>query len=87
MKFIFEAPYHKKIDPDILIVRFDFTRLCKIIPHKLGKQVISFWIEKYWWALHRKFNRRLFIENIELILNNNYFWFDNKNYSQHSEPK
>ena len=34
-----------KIDPNTLIATFDATNLYSNIPHKLGKQAISYWIE------------------------------------------
>ena len=63
---------------DTLMVTFDITNLYSNIPHELGTQAISFWIEKYPEILHNKF----ITEGIEIILNNNFFQFNNINYIQ-----
>ena len=45
----------QKIDPDTRIVTFDVINLYSNIPLELGKQAISFWIEKYPdWKIPRK---------------------------------
>ena len=64
----------EKIDPNTLIATFDVT-----IPHELGKQAISFWIDKYPDTLYLRFNKKIIIE---IILNNNSFQFNNINYIQ-----
>ena len=61
---------------------FDITNLYSNIPHKLGKQAISFWIDKYPDTLHPRFNKKINIEGIEILLNNNSFKFNNINYIQ-----
>ena len=43
----------QKNDPDTLIVTLDVTTLYSNISHELGKQAISFWIDKYPEANHR----------------------------------
>ena len=48
------------------------------IPYELGKQAISFCIEKYLETLQPRF----ISDYIELILNNNSFQFNNVNYIQ-----
>ena len=53
-----------------------------ISSHELGKQAISFWIDKYPDTLHPRFKKKLIIEGIEIILNNNSFQFNNINYIQ-----
>ena len=58
-----------KIDPNTVIVTCDVTNLYCNITHELGKQAISFGIDKYPDTLH-----------IEIILNNNSFQLNNINY-------
>ena len=41
----------------ILIGTFDVTNLYSNIPHELGNQAISFWIDKYWDTLYPGFNK------------------------------
>ena len=47
--------------------------------HELGKQTISFWIDKYPETLHPKFNKNY---HREISLNNNPLQFNNMNYIQ-----
>ena len=53
-----------------------------IFPHELGKQAISFLIDKYPDTLHPRFSKTFIIDGIEIILNNNSFQFNNINYIQ-----
>ena len=52
------------------------------ILHELGKQAISFRIEKYPETLYPRFNKKITIDGIKLILNNNSFQFNDINYIQ-----
>ena len=61
------------------MVTFDVTNLYSNIPHRIGKQAKSFWIENYPETLHPRCNKEIIIDHIELILNNNSFQFDNIN--------
>ena len=63
------------------MVTFDVTKLYSSIPHKLGKQANSFWIEKYPETLYPIFNKYFITEGIEIILYNS-FQFRNVNYIQ-----
>ena len=69
----------EKIDPNTHTATFDITNLYSNIPHELGKQAISFWIDKYPDTLHPRFNKKFIIEGKEIILNNNSFQFNNIN--------
>ena len=71
----------KNTDPDILMVTF-VTNLYSDFPLELGKRNILFSIEKYPETLHPRFNKKMFTDRIELILNNNSLKFDNINYIQ-----
>ena len=71
----------EEIDPNTPIATFDGSNLYNNIPHELGKQAITFWIDKYPNTLHPRFFK-IIIEGIEIILNNNSFQFDNINYIQ-----
>ena len=75
----FETPFHKKTDPDPLMVTFDITNIYSNITCKFGKQAITFCIEKYSETLHPRFNKKFITDGIELILSNNSFQFDNIN--------
>ena len=62
------------------MVTFDITKLYSNIPYELGKQAISFLIEKYLGSLHPRFNKKWITDGIALILNNNSFQFNDMNY-------
>ena len=47
------------------MVSFDVTNLYSYIPNELGKQAISFWIEKYPKALHTRLKKRCTVDDIE----------------------
>ena len=64
------------------MVTFDITNLYSNILRKLGKQAISFWIEKYPEILHPRFNKKFITDDMELILSNNFLQFDHINYIQ-----
>ena len=49
----------EKIDLNTLRATFDVTNLYSNIPHELGKQANSFWIDKYPDTLHPRFNKKL----------------------------
>ena len=51
----------EKIDPNTLIVTFKVTKLYSNIVYELGKQAISFWIDKYPNRLHPRFNKKIFM--------------------------
>ena len=70
----------EKIDTNTLIVTFNVTNLYCNIPYELGKQAITFWIDKYPDTLHPRCNKKFIIEGIEIILNNKSFQFNNINY-------
>ena len=64
----------------VLCIWLYYTNLYSNIDHELGKQAILFWIEKYSETLHPRFNKKFITDDIELILNNNFFQIDNINY-------
>ena len=80
LHFLNLLPQHT--DPDTLLVTFDVTSLYSNIPHDLGKRAISYWIRKHPELLPSRFNEQFIIDSIDIILNNNSFKFDDKNYLQ-----
>ena len=61
------------------MVTFADTCFYSNILHKLGKQALSVWIEKYPGTLHKRFKKIFVLDGMELILNYIFFQFDNKN--------
>ena len=70
MTSTFSTPYHKKVDSNTLMITFDVPNLYSNISYELGKQAITFRIEKYPEILYPRFNKKLMTDSIELILNN-----------------
>ena len=64
------------------MVTFGVNNLNCNIFHELEKQTISFWTQKWAEPSHPRFNKKYIPDGIELILNNNSFKFDNKDYIQ-----
>ena len=64
------------------MVSFDVTEIYGNVPHELGKQAISFWIENYQKHYTQDLSKKFITDGIELILNNNSFRYDHKNYIQ-----
>ena len=75
--FIFRLP---KINLDALLVTSEVTKLYSNISHELGKQAISFWIDKYPETLYPRFYKNFITDGIDLILNNYFSQFNNVNY-------
>ena len=65
--FLSSISQKKKTDLSTIMVIFDVTNLYSNNPHELGKQAISFWIEKYPETLHPRFNEKIISDGIELI--------------------
>ena len=71
-----------EIDADTILTTFDVTNLYSNIPHELGKQAILYLTNKHPELLHPRFTGDFILDSLELILNNNSFQFDGKNYLQ-----
>ena len=71
-----------KIEPNTILTTFDVTSLYSNIPHELGKQAILYWTNKHPELLHPRFNGEFIVESLELILENNTFQFNDKDYLQ-----
>jgi hypothetical protein len=72
----------QQTDPNTLLATFDVTSLYSNIPHELGRQAIEYWIREHPDILHNRFNEKFVLDSIEIILTNNTFQFDNRNYLQ-----
>ncbi|KAJ8020006.1 hypothetical protein HOLleu_41826 [Holothuria leucospilota] len=71
-----------EIPEDSLLCTFDVVSLYSNIPHSLGIEAITYWIEKYPGVLPHRIPEDFIIDSICLILNNNYFQFGNLNFKQ-----
>lgn len=68
-----EVPEHTRL------ISFDIVSLYSNIPHDLGLEAISFWLDKYPELIADRFNKTFIIEALKIILENNFFSF-NKDY-------
>ena len=69
-------------DPNATLVTFDVESLYTNIPHTLGLDAIKYWLEKHPEDIPSRINKNLILEGIKLILENNYFCFNNEFYLQ-----
>eukprot|EP00106_Octopus_bimaculoides_P011984 XP_014779426.1 PREDICTED: uncharacterized protein LOC106875695 [Octopus bimaculoides] len=72
----------KKINEEALLVFFDVINLYTNIPHDYGIKAIKFCLEKYTEVLPERINQIFIIESLKIILQNNYFPFDDTYYRQ-----
>lgn len=59
-----------------ILCTFDVVSLYSNIPHDLGIEAISYWIDKYPENLMPRFDKEFILEGLKLILNNNTFEFN-----------
>ena len=78
--FLNLLPNH--IEPDTQLATFDITNLYSNIPHELGKEATQYWIRKHPEILNSRFNEKFILDSLDIILTNNTFQFNNKNYIQ-----
>ena len=71
----------KTITDNEIFITYDVTSLYSNIRHDLGIEAISYWIDRHPELLER-FTKEFLIEDLKLILNNNYFEFNSKYYLQ-----
>ncbi|MCG7874810.1 MAG: GIY-YIG nuclease family protein [Candidatus Thiodiazotropha endolucinida] len=69
----------KKVSENTRLISFDIVSLYSNIPHGLGLEAISFWLDRYPDLIADRFNKSFIIEALKIILENNIFSF-NKDY-------
>ena len=72
----------EQVDPQSMLVSFDVVNLYSNIPHDLGVEAISFWLNKYPKELPNRISKDFVIDGIKLILENNSFCFNDAHYLQ-----
>ena len=70
------------VPQNALLVSFDVTSLYTNIPHSLGIEAITYWMEKHAGLINARFPKQFIIEGLKLVLNNNHFFFDNQYFLQ-----
>lgn len=64
------------------LVSFDVVSLYTNIPHELGAEAISFWLDKYPDLLNERFSKVFVQEGLKLVLENNNFCFNEAWFNQ-----
>ena len=67
---------------DSILTTFDITNMYSNINTKLGKEAIQYWVDNHPESLHPRFSKQFLIDVIELVLENNTFTFNNRNFRQ-----
>ncbi|XP_062576664.1 uncharacterized protein LOC134238563 [Saccostrea cucullata] len=80
MDFLNHIP--ESIEENTKLVSFDVTSLYTNIPHNLGLEAISFWIDKHPDVIQPRFSKEFILEGLKIVLQNNHFFFDDKYYLQ-----
>ncbi|XP_061190017.1 uncharacterized protein LOC133197844 [Saccostrea echinata] len=83
MDFLGHIPDTVEINTEM--VSFDVTSLYTNIPHTLGLEAIAFWIDKYRSEINERFSKDFILEGLKIVLENNHFVFDSRNFLQIKE--
>ena len=75
-EFDFLKKFPRKIPSDAYIMCCDVTSLYTSIPHDLGLKSIEYWVDKLSSLIPDRFSKGFILESIKLILENNYFTFN-----------
>lgn len=70
------------VNEGTLLVSFDVTSLYTNIPHELGIEAIKYWLEKHPEVINQRFPKEFIIEGLQVILENNTFFFDKQCFLQ-----
>ncbi|KAK3091940.1 hypothetical protein FSP39_023867 [Pinctada imbricata] len=70
------------VDANTKLISFDVTSLYTNIPHDVGMESITYWIEKHRDEIPSRFTNDFIIDGLKLVLENNHFFFDNKYFLQ-----
>ena len=65
-----------------ILVSFNVTNLYSNIEHNLGLEAIEYWLDKYPEYIPNRISKSLLIQGTKFILENNFFYFNNKHYRQ-----
>ena len=68
-----------RIPPHTILASFDIEALYSNIPHDLGLEAVTYWLEKY-PEENKRFLNNFILEATKLILENNTFCFNNDFY-------
>ena len=72
----------EEVPENTTMVSFDVVSLYTSIPHELGLRAIEYWINNFATSLERPFSNDFILKAMSVVLKENTFQFDNKNYKQ-----
>ena len=72
--FIRKLPSH--VDYPCVLASCDVVSLYTSIPHDLGLEALSYWIDKKWNLIPEHFTKAFMLEAASFVLSNNNFQFD-----------
>lgn len=72
------------VEENSLFISFDVTSLYTSIPHDLGYEAIKYWVDKYRDDIPEKFSKQFILDSLRVILQNNFFSFEDNIYVQKS---
>ena len=72
----------ENVPKDTILVSFDIESLYSNIPHALGLEAVDYWLEKYPETLNPRFTKKIILDGIKLILENNIFCFNDTYFKQ-----
>ena len=72
--FIRKLPSH--VDYPCVLASCDVVSLYTSIPHDLGLEALSYWIDKKWNLIPERFTKAFMLEAVSFELSNNNFQFD-----------
>ena len=72
----------KQVSEHTQLVSFDIVSLYSNIPHDLGLEAISFWLDKYPELIANRYNKAFITEALKIVLENNIFSFNNNYFKQ-----
>ena len=71
-----------RVTEDTILVSFDVISLYASIPHELGSKAIEHFLDNFPTTLQRPFSKEFILKAISIVLKENTFKFDGKNYKQ-----
>jgi hypothetical protein len=80
--FITQLSPQSDITEKTVLASFDVVSLYTNIPHELGIESISFWLDKQRNLIPDRFSNQFILSSVDLILKNNYFRFEDDIYLQ-----
>ena len=72
----------KKVSEHTQLVSFDIVSLYSNIPHDLGLEAISFWLDKFPELIANRYNKAFITDALKIVLENNIFSFNNNYFKQ-----